>query len=159
MAGGANPYFYNGTGDGSQATKAGLADPCYDVGVDGAGNLYIAAGTLIRKVDSSGVISTIAGGGTGVDDGIAATDAEIAPIAIAVDVAGYVFIADTAFGNTRIRLVNPQGTIGNDRGRRRAVLRAAMAVPLSVPISACLTALRWTPRAICTSRRRTAATT
>ena len=110
-AGGANPYFLSGTGDGGSATGAGLANPVSDVAVDGAGNLYIAAGTLIRKVDASGIISTVAGGGTALGDHVSATQAELSPLAIAVDSAGNLYIADSAFGVSRIRKVDTSGTI------------------------------------------------
>src|ERR1035438_10387170 len=59
----------NGTlgfsGDGGPATKAGIGIPP-DVAIDGAGNLYIVdqGNNRIRKVDTSGTISTFAGNGT-----------------------------------------------------------------------------------------------
>src|ERR1035438_10633448 len=59
----------NGTlvysGDGGPATKAGIGIPP-DVAVDGAGNMYIVDrnNNRIRKVDTSGSISTFAGNGT-----------------------------------------------------------------------------------------------
>ena len=52
-------------GDGSPALQAKLSEP-FAVGFDKAGNLYICemqAGERIRKVDTKGVISTIAGTG------------------------------------------------------------------------------------------------
>ena len=110
-AGGANPFFLPGTGDGGPATSAGLASPVYDVALDGAGNLYIVAGSLIREVNRSGVISTVAGGGTSIQDGVPATQEELSPIAIATDAAGGLYIADTAFGTSRIRKVDASGTI------------------------------------------------
>ena len=56
----------SGLGDGGPATKAELFIPS-DVALDAAGNLYIADsynGGRIRRVDVSGVITTVAGGGT-----------------------------------------------------------------------------------------------
>src|SRR5207302_361047 len=52
------------TGDGGPATAARLNTPT-GVAVDSAGNLFIAeAGNLRgRRVDASGIISTVAGGG------------------------------------------------------------------------------------------------
>ena len=35
IAGGGNIYFYPGTGDGGQATSAGLGNSCNDVALDG----------------------------------------------------------------------------------------------------------------------------
>jgi uncharacterized protein (TIGR03437 family) len=111
IAGGGNTYFYPGTGDGGQATSAGLGNPCNDVALDGGGNLYIAAGTLIRKVSPSGIISTVAGGGSNVGDGGQATDAELSPVAIAVDASANLYIADSTFGLFRIRKVDTKGVI------------------------------------------------
>ena len=54
------------SGDGGQAKLALLNGPL-DIAVDSAGNLYIAdeANSRIRKVDVTGVITTIAGNGYG----------------------------------------------------------------------------------------------
>ena len=109
-AGGASPYYFAGTGDGGQATSAGLANPCYDVAVDGSGNVYIVAGGLIRKV-TAGAISTVAGGGSSVGDYVQATQADLSPTAIAVDTAGNLFIADSSFGTSRVRKVDSKGII------------------------------------------------
>ena len=79
--------------DGVPATSAELTGP-YGVAVDGAGNLYIAdlGNNRIRMVTAAtGVISTVAGNGTGGfnADGVAATSAELyAPTGVAVDGAG-----------------------------------------------------------------------
>lgn len=64
-------------GDGGDATAAQLSNP-YDVGFDSHGNLYIADGSneRVRKVDTNGIITTVAGGGRNGDgDGGSATDA------------------------------------------------------------------------------------
>jgi NHL repeat len=99
----------NGTmgfsGDGGPATSAQIG---YSVGVavDSAGNLYLVDNyTRIRKV-SSGVITTVAGNGTGgySGDGVPATSASISPWGVAVDGAGSLYIAD--FSNNRVRKVS-----------------------------------------------------
>src|SRR5450755_510047 len=82
------------TGDGSAAVSAEVNFPS-SVAVDSAGILYIAdqVNFRIRKVDTSGNISTIAGNGTkgNTGDGKAATSAEIGSAGgIAVDSSGNV---------------------------------------------------------------------
>jgi len=101
------------SGDGGKATLAQLNDPL-GVAVDAAGNLYIADETnsRIRRVDVSGVITTIAG--TGVagfsGDGAEATKATINfPRAVAVDAGGNVYIADTR--SLRVRRIGTDGVI------------------------------------------------
>src|SRR5208282_1987439 len=102
---------YNG--DNMAATSAELNNPA-GAAVDSAGNLYIADenNNRIRKVDTSGNITTVAGTGTGGynGDGIAATTAKIfLPYGVAVDSAGNFYIAATL--NYRIRKVSAGGTI------------------------------------------------
>ena len=87
------------TGDGGAATSAELNYPT-GIAFDSSGNLYIAdhINHRIRKVDTSGNITTIAGNGTLGDtgDSSAATSAELdSPCGVAVDSSGNVYIADT----------------------------------------------------------------
>jgi NHL repeat len=101
------------SGDGGAATSAQLSDPI-GVAVDKAGNFYIAEATnhRIRKVDTNGIITTVAGNGSSgySGDGGAATSAQINwPYDVAVDGAGNLFIADSS--NQRIRKVNTNGMI------------------------------------------------
>jgi sugar lactone lactonase YvrE len=101
------------SGDGGLATNASLNNP-FGVGLDSAGNIYIADSTngRIRKVTPNGTITTVAGGQSfgNLGDGGPATSANLAfPEGMAVDVFGNLYIADT--DNHRIRLVGIDGTI------------------------------------------------
>lgn len=107
----------NGTGgfagDGGPATLAELNFP-YGIVFDAAGNLYIAeiGNNRVRKVDTSGIITTVAGGGFAgfSGDGGPATSASLnEPFAVAVDSANNLYIADTF--NNRARKVDTQGNI------------------------------------------------
>ena len=104
---------YGYDGDGGPATAASFSDPA-GVAVDAAGNLYIAdsSNNRIRKVDSDGIIATIAGNGTigNAGDGGPATAARLSwPTGVALDAAGNLYIADT--NNERIRRVDTSGII------------------------------------------------
>ena len=105
------------SGDGSEATSAELSSPSA-VAVDAAGNLYINDGVAgsyyfpnygnhrVRKVDASGIITTIVGNGVAgfSGDGEAAINALLNyPSGLAFDGDGNLFIADR--GNNRIRMV------------------------------------------------------
>jgi len=97
------------SGDGGSAISAGLNSPNALV-FDAAGNLYIsdAGNNRIRKVDTSGIITTIAGGGSSTSDGGSAKSAQLAAVSdIAVDGAGNVYIAE----KENIRKVAPSGII------------------------------------------------
>ena len=115
--------FYGGfSGDGGPATSAKLNMP-YGAAVDTLGNIYIADthNNRIRKVDTTGTITTVAGtGSTGYNgDSQPATDATLYnPYDVAVDAAGNIYIADT--GNTRVRMVDTSGTIHTFAGTGNA---------------------------------------
>ncbi len=101
------------SGDGGQATSALLRAP-RTMEADAQGNLYITdtENHRVRKVDSTGRITTLAGTGTAGysgDNGPAASARLNNPHGVAVDGAGNVYIADSP--NQRIRRVSPNGTI------------------------------------------------
>jgi sugar lactone lactonase YvrE len=106
------------SGDGGSATSAQLALP-ENVAIDSVGNLYISEvlSHRVRKVDRSGVITTVAGSGpvgpgqgSFSGDGGPATAATLhEPRAIALDAAGNLYIAD--FRNQRLRKVDRSGII------------------------------------------------
>ena len=96
-------------GDGGTAAEAQLNFPA-GLAVDKAGNVYIAdtGNHRIRRIDASGTIRTIAGTGEPgfSGDGGPATKAQLSsPIALAVDGAGNLYVAD--LGNYRIRVLTP----------------------------------------------------
>lgn len=106
------------SGDGGQATAAMITDP-RGLALDAAGNLFIAdAGNqVIRKVNTSGIISTVAGNNTSgfSGDGSAATTAQLNnPQDVAFDAAGNMYISDNL--NHRIRKVTTTGTISTFAG-------------------------------------------
>ena len=107
-------------GDGDPGPSAHLSFP---IGVRFAGSdLYIGDqfDNRVRKLDSAGVISTVAGGGTpkGLGDGGPATSARLnQPKGVALAPSGAFFIADC--GNNRVREVSPTGTISTVAGGGR----------------------------------------
>ncbi len=101
------------SGDGGKAKAAHLS---YPVGIvfDAKGNLIFSdsGNNRIRKIDTKGIITTIAGNGTAgfAGDGGAATAAELnGPWGLAVDASGNLYICDQA--NNRIRKVDTSGII------------------------------------------------
>jgi trimeric autotransporter adhesin len=108
----------NGTaafsGDGGPATSAELYAP-QDIALDAVGNLYISDSYnhRIRKVNTSGVISTFAGNGVGGSsgDGGLATNAELGqPVGLVADTFGSIYVTDADFSNS-IRKINSTGVI------------------------------------------------
>ncbi len=118
--GGTGIAFYSG--DGGPATSAGIQYPMGIVS-DGPGNLYICdeGDCRIRKINTSGIISTIAGTGFGgfTGDGGPATAAKLYyPQGIARDNTGNIYIAD--LNNNRIRMINTSGVINTITGNGTA---------------------------------------
>lgn len=88
------------------------------VAVDSAGNVYVAdsANHTIRKITSSGAVSTFAGsaGQSGSSDGIASIAQFSSPSALAIDANGALYIADA--GNNTIRKITASGTVSTFAG-------------------------------------------
>ncbi len=105
-------------GDGVPATSAELNFP-WGVAADPSGNIYIADqfNCRVRKINTSGIISTITGTGIcfGGGDGGPATAALVQyPTGVACDASGNLYIAD--YGNNRVRKINPAGIISTIAG-------------------------------------------
>jgi hypothetical protein len=96
------------SGDGGLATAATMNNPTW-VMADPAGNIYVSDqfNQRVRMINTSGVITTIAGNGTAgfAGDGGPATSASLNfPGGLALDSAGSLFIVDPA--NNRVRKVS-----------------------------------------------------
>jgi sugar lactone lactonase YvrE len=107
LAGGGGP----GSADGSGA-NARLDEP-RGIARDSNGTLYVADydNHLIRKVTTSGVVTTLAGQADvpGNADGLGTAASFRGPMGIAVDAAGIVYVADS--GNRAIRRIAANGMV------------------------------------------------
>ncbi len=115
VAGNGNIPF---AGDGGPALSAKFNAPA-GTATDSAGNLYIAdtGNNRIRKVDTNGTITTIAGtgdAGFSGDTGLAVNARLDSPADIAVDDQGNVYISDTK--NNRVRRIDTSGFINTVLG-------------------------------------------
>lgn len=137
---------YGYSGDGGPADQAQLCMPIC-VTVDASGNLYIAdyGSARVRKVDTSGIITTIAGNGNSsgaIGDGGPAIEAMVRPHGLTVDASGNLYIAD--YSNYRVRKVDTSGIIttvaGNGvsgcSGDGGPAIQAQLRTPDSVAVDA-----------------------
>ena len=93
------------------AAQAQFADP-YGLALDPHGTLYVSdAGDndRIRAVNPDGVVTTLAGGVEGFQDGQGAAARFDTPSGLALDATGNLYVADT--GNHAIRKVTPAGVV------------------------------------------------
>jgi sugar lactone lactonase YvrE len=134
-------------GDGGPAKKAGFLLP-QGLAYDRDGNLYVAdvVNRRIRRIDTTGIVTTVAGNGNtwdGTGDGGDGGQATMAPLGscydVAVDSAGNLYLAD--FTNSRIRRVDRAGiittvvgTTDGDSGDGGDATRAQLSNPLSIAI-------------------------
>lgn len=108
------------SGDGVKANATAVVSP-KGLAFDGAGNLYITESGRIRKVDTTGMITTIAGptttpgtNGFSGDGGPAISATFSGPLGITIDSSGNIFVADA--NNQRIRKINTVGIISTYAG-------------------------------------------
>jgi uncharacterized protein (TIGR03437 family) len=111
------------SGDGGPATDASIGgnETSYDlqlsppvlngIAVDASGNVYITTGSLVRRIDTNGIITTYAGGGSSQPgNGGQATNAALGLLlGITVDASGNIYFVDRSF--SAIRKVTPNGVI------------------------------------------------
>lgn len=83
----------------------------HGLAIDALGNVYVSdrGNHAIRVVDKNGAIRILAGGKEGNADGVGAAAAFRQPIAVAVDRAANVYVADR--DNHVIRLIDPSGRV------------------------------------------------
>ena len=90
----------------------------FGIAVDSSGTVYVAdsGNSTIRKITPDGTVTTLAGqaGVYGSADGVGAAARLSRPLGVAVDGAGFVYVADT--GNCTIRKVTPAGTVSTLAG-------------------------------------------
>lgn len=101
-------------GQGEAASFSYPAGLC----IDDKGNLYVtdSAGNRVRKITPSGAVTTLAGTGVfgGKADGPVATATFSQPVGIAVDNAGFIYVAD--MGNNVVRKLSPSGQVSTLAG-------------------------------------------
>jgi uncharacterized protein (TIGR03437 family) len=122
---GAGPKTYAGGGllDGSLATSVGIIGPPVPslagivpagIKTDTAGNVYFSdfGENIVRQIDSSGIVHTVAGNGVlqSTGNGGPAVQASLAgPLGLDFDAAGNMYIAESL--TAQVRMVSPTGKI------------------------------------------------
>ena len=93
------------------STSASFNHP-YGIAIDSLDNLYIAdaSNNKIRKINSAGIVSTLAGSGNiGSTDGIGTSASFSFPYGVAINKYGNLYVADRA--NKKIREISPSGKV------------------------------------------------
>jgi sugar lactone lactonase YvrE len=129
LAGSGSSGATNGTG-----TAASFSAP-QGIAVDATGNVYVADrnNNLIRKITAAGVVSTLAGSGAANYLNAEGTTAAFRrPVAVAVDAAGMVYVADQ--GNFAIRKITPAGVVSTLLGN--SIVAALLNTPAGIAVDA-----------------------
>jgi hypothetical protein len=112
-AGAVSTFAGDGTGGSTDATgTAASFNSAWGLGIDANNNLYVpdAGNNKIRKVTPTGVVTTLAGTGTGGStDGPALSATFNMPMGIVSDAAGNFYVSDMA--NQKIRMITADGTV------------------------------------------------
>ena len=137
LAGSGSGAFADGAG-----TSASFSNP-WGVAVDANGAVYVGdwGNNRIRKVTSSGVVTTLAGSGSAAFADGAGTRASFrSPFGVAVDASGAVYVADS--NNNRIRKISSQGVVSTLAGSGTSAFadgtgtNASFHIPTGVAVSA-----------------------
>ena len=115
------------------------------IAIDASGTLYVAdtGNATIRRISSSGVVTTVAGsaGRTGSADGAATVASFNGPVGIGVSPAGNLFVVDT--NNRTLRKIDTAGNVttvagvpDGRRGVRLGTLPGSFSQPLHVAVDA-----------------------
>jgi hypothetical protein len=106
FAGSGASGFTNGTGSAAQFNQP------YAITIDFAGNFYVGdrINHAIRKITSTGVVTTLAGNGVaGNSNGTGGAASFNEPLGVTVDVSGNIYVAD--YINSSLRKITPAGVV------------------------------------------------
>ena len=111
LAGSGNAGQSNGTGTGASFNSP------IGIATDAAGNVYVGdvGNESVRKIDPTGIVTTLAGNGTiGSANGIGTSASFYQPAGVATDFAGNVYVADAY--NNLIRKIDKTGLVSTIAG-------------------------------------------
>jgi sugar lactone lactonase YvrE len=137
LAGSGSDAFADGAG-----TSASFSRPC-GVAVDASGAVYVAdfGNDRVRKVSAAGVVTTLAGSGSGAFANGVGTGASFhSPQGVAVDASGAVYVGDR--DNNRIRKITSAGVVTTLAGGGNSAIAdgvgtsASFSTPVGVAVDA-----------------------
>ncbi len=107
-------------GSGSHGVALGVGtiasfNPLAGICVDGSGNVFVSSAASIRKINSSNIVSILAGGGGDGAQNFIGTDASFtSPRGLCSDASGNIYVAD--YSNNRIRKITPASAVSTIAG-------------------------------------------